>query len=68
MADYVLMGYGTGAVMGVPAHDERDFGFATTYHLPIITVIEMKKDLTIESSFINGLDVAASKEGYVSVA
>jgi leucyl-tRNA synthetase len=40
VADYVLSGYGTGAVMGVPAHDERDFEFATKFHLPIIEVIE----------------------------
>ena len=40
IADYVLGGYGTGAVMGVPAHDERDNAFAKTYHLPIIAVIE----------------------------
>ena len=39
IADYVLMGYGTGAVMGVPAHDERDFAFARKYNLPIKTVI-----------------------------
>ena len=38
IADYVLIGYGTGAVMGVPAHDERDFAFATHYKLPIISV------------------------------
>ncbi len=38
IADYVLMGYGSGAVMGVPAHDERDFAFAQTYHLPILPV------------------------------
>ncbi len=40
IADYVLAGYGTGAVMGVPAHDERDFAFATKFDLPIIEVIE----------------------------
>jgi leucyl-tRNA synthetase len=40
VADYVLMGYGTGAIMAVPAHDERDFEFAQQYHLPIIQVIE----------------------------
>jgi len=40
IADYVLMGYGTGAIMAVPAHDERDFEFATRYKLPIIAVIE----------------------------
>lgn len=39
VADYVLMGYGSGAVMGVPAHDNRDFAFATTYGLPIIEVV-----------------------------
>ena len=39
IADYVLMGYGTGAVMGVPAHDERDFAFAKKYNLPIRLVI-----------------------------
>ncbi len=40
LADYVLANYGTGAVMAVPAHDERDFAFATKYHLPIVKVIE----------------------------
>ena len=39
IADYVLMGYGTGAIMAVPAHDERDFAFATKYGLPIPVVI-----------------------------
>lgn len=40
IADYVLGGYGTGCVMAVPAHDERDYAFATTYNLPIPRVIE----------------------------
>ena len=40
VADYVLMEYGTGAVMAVPAHDERDFEFAQRYSLPIRRVIE----------------------------
>jgi leucyl-tRNA synthetase len=40
IADYVLMTYGTGAIMAVPAHDERDFAFARKYHLPVIPVIQ----------------------------
>jgi leucyl-tRNA synthetase len=46
IADYVLMTYGTGAIMGVPAHDERDFDFALTYGLPIIPVIERVDGIT----------------------
>jgi leucyl-tRNA synthetase len=40
IADYVLTGYGTGAIMAVPAHDERDYEFAQTYRLPVVQVIE----------------------------
>ncbi len=40
IADYVLLGYGTGAIMAVPAHDERDFEFATTFQLPIVPVYD----------------------------
>ena len=43
-ADYVLMEYGTGAIMGVPGHDERDFEFATTYSLPIVRVVASSSD------------------------
>ncbi|WP_369085690.1 leucine--tRNA ligase [Metamycoplasma spumans] len=45
ISDYVLMGYGTGAVMSVPAHDERDFEFAKKYNLPITKVIEVEDEL-----------------------
>lgn len=44
VADYVLWGYGTGAIMAVPAHDERDFAFAEKFKLPVIEVIEKPDD------------------------
>ena len=44
IADYVLMEYGTGAIMAVPGHDERDFEFARTFHLPIVRVVEPAGD------------------------
>ena len=44
IADYVLGGYGTGAVMGVPAHDDRDFAFAEKFELPVVEVIERPED------------------------
>ncbi len=47
IADYVLGGYGTGAVMAVPAHDERDFAFAEKYQLPIIEVLEKSADVQV---------------------
>ena len=39
IADYILTDYGTGAIMGVPAHDQRDFDFARKYSIPVITVV-----------------------------
>jgi leucyl-tRNA synthetase len=48
IADYVLAGYGTGAIMAVPAHDERDFEFAVTYKLPIIQVVEPLDNIEID--------------------
>lgn len=69
IGDYVLAGYGTGAVMAVPAHDERDFRFAKHFDLPRPQVIEApewdfendaygeKSGTLIHSSFLNGLDV-----------
>ncbi len=44
IADYVLMSYGTGAIMAVPAHDDRDYDFAVKYNLPIIRVIDKKDE------------------------
>lgn len=53
VADYVLFGYGTGAIMAVPAHDERDFVFAEKYNLPIVQVIE-KPDTDSEIGLYHG--------------
>ena len=54
VADYVLAGYGTGAVMGVPAHDERDNEFATKFNLPIVKVIEKPENSTDDSKCYAG--------------
>jgi len=65
ISDYVMMGYGTGAIMAVPAHDDRDYEFATKFNIPIIPVIEggdVSKEaytgdgLHINSDFLNGLN------------
>lgn len=54
IADYVLAGYGTGAVMAVPAHDERDYAFAQKYQLPIKTVIQPENEaLAGEAVFVD---------------
>ncbi|MCK5537133.1 MAG: leucine--tRNA ligase, partial [Bacteroidales bacterium] len=66
ISDYVLAGYGTGAIMAVPAHDSRDYKFAQKYSLPIIQVVEgdlsngsydAKEGKMINSDFLNGLEV-----------
>jgi leucyl-tRNA synthetase len=67
VSDYVLAGYGTGAIMAVPAHDSRDWAFAKHFDLPIIPVVEggdvavesydAKSGTLINSDFLNGLDV-----------
>ncbi|MCW6659568.1 leucine--tRNA ligase [Aerococcaceae bacterium NML191292] len=70
IADYVLASYGTGAVMGVAAHDERDFEFATKYQLPIRFVVDGAEPgvcyegdgAHIHSEFLNGLDNAAATD------
>jgi len=51
VANFVLISYGGGAVMAVPAHDERDYEFATKYNLPIKQVIKPKKDIEINGAF-----------------
>lgn len=62
IADYVLPSYGTGAVMAVPAHDERDFEFATKYQLPIVRVVEggelpyVEDGNHINSEFLDGMN------------
>jgi leucyl-tRNA synthetase len=71
IADYVLAGYGTGAIMAVPAEDERDFAFALAYGLPIIRTIEPPENFEggpysgegahINSGFLNGLQVPEAK-------
>ncbi len=67
IADYVLMDYGTGAIMAVPAHDARDFEFATKFSLPIVKVVEGGDALPFEgdgvavnSDFLNGLTKTAA--------
>ncbi|MBQ1171191.1 MAG: leucine--tRNA ligase [Lachnospiraceae bacterium] len=74
VSDYVLMSYGTGAIMAVPAHDERDWDFAKKFNLPIIEVVAGGKNVQeevytdvatgklVNSGFLNGLDVADAKE------
>lgn len=65
ISDYVMMNYGTGAIMAVPAHDDRDFEFATKFNIPIIEVIKggnIKEEAytgdgeMINSDFLNGID------------
>ena len=51
IADYVLMSYGTGAIMAVPAHDERDFAFARKYGLKVIPVIQPEDQLGFERRY-----------------
>lgn len=73
VSDYVLMTYGTGAIMAVPAHDSRDYEFAKKFDMPIIPVyeteidaelplIDINKGTAINSEFLNGLDVTDAKK------
>ena len=56
IADYVLINYGTGAIMAVPAHDQRDEEFAKKYNLEILNVYNEKEKKVINSDFLNNLD------------
>lgn len=78
VSDYVLITYGTGAIMAVPAHDERDFDFAKKFELPIIEVVaggenvqeaaytDVATGKLINSGFLNGLEVAEAKEKMIA--
>ena len=73
ISDYVLMGYGTGAIMAVPAHDTRDWDFAKKFDLPIVEVVKGGEDVQkeaftdcatgvlVNSEFLNGLSVEDAK-------
>ena len=71
IADYVLAGYGTGAIMAVPGHDQRDWDFAREFGLPIVEVIAggdiseaayAGDGVLVNSGYLDGLDVTAAKE------
>lgn len=79
ISDYVLMTYGTGAIMAVPAHDERDWEFAKKFDLPIVEVVsgssvsvqeavysDVASGILVNSGFLDGLSVAEAKEKMIS--
>jgi leucyl-tRNA synthetase len=82
IANFVLMEYGTGAIMAVPGHDQRDFDFATKYGLPIVRVIapsateadspvteaESGDGICVNSDFLNGMPVDAAKKELIARA
>ncbi|MBQ7059326.1 MAG: leucine--tRNA ligase [Firmicutes bacterium] len=76
ISDYVLMSYGTGAIMAVPAHDTRDYEFAKKFDLPIIEVVaggdiekeaftDIETGTMVNSGFLNGMSVAEAKKAIV---
>jgi leucyl-tRNA synthetase len=76
IADYVMMGYGTGAIMAVPAHDERDFEFARKFDLPILQVVQPADEAdwqgftepgtAVNSGFLDGLPTAEAKQQMIA--
>lgn len=77
VSDYVLMSYGTGAIMAVPAHDDRDWAFAKVFDLPIVEVIaggnvqeaaftDVATETLVNSEFLNGLSVAEAKKKIIA--
>lgn len=76
IADYVLMGYGTGAIMAVPGQDQRDWDFATAFGLPIIRTVETSEGFdgeaytgggpAINSGFLNGLGISEAKKTIIA--
>jgi len=76
VSDYVLMSYGTGAIMAVPAHDTRDWEFAKKFNLPIIEVVaggdveneaftDVSTGKLVNSGFLDGMEVAKAKEAII---
>ncbi|MGN0779391.1 MAG: leucine--tRNA ligase, partial [Aristaeellaceae bacterium] len=76
LSDYVLMSYGTGAIMAVPAHDTRDWEFATRFGLPMVEVVaggditkeaytDIQDGVMVNSDFLNGMKVAQAKKAII---
>ena len=76
VSDYVLMGYGTGAIMAVPAHDERDYAFAKKFGIPMVEVVaggdissepytDISDGVMVNSDFLNGKTVAEAKKSII---
>ena len=78
IADYVMMSYGTGAIMAVPAHDERDFEFANKFELPVTQVVEPNKGsdwqgftgngVAVNSGFLDGMENQGCQESHHPMA
>ncbi len=66
ISDFVLLSYGTGAIMSVPGHDERDHQFAKTYNLPIVPVIQPEGEWDFDAAAYTGLDGKAINSGPIN--